>query len=359
MLAALLGELVVLYDLQREVVHVLNASAGLVWLACDGSTDLAEAVVQIVEATAGPRAQVARDVAAGVDQLAAAGLVGRADPAPVPVPVERSPVDGPEHSAVHAVLDDGVRFVGEDPRLLEAIDALMGGGGDRAPTIDLGVQGLDDGTVRVHGWGPTRTYGSPQAFLDAVPSALNQIAAASSSCLALHSGAVRSRTGAVVLLPAASGAGKTTLTAALVQAGWAYATDEAVGVRAGSLTAVAYPKPLVLDLQSQDLLGMPPTGTINVLPTMLRPDAAVLRGDIGAVHRVVLPRFEPGAALALTTLGPRDALIGVLEHTLNLARVGQPGLAALCQLAMEVPVHRLVHGAVRDAVRAVEDLAGR
>ena len=45
-----------------------------------------------------------------------------------------------------------------------------------------------------------------------------------------------------------SGSGKTTLTAALVRAGWAYGTDEAVGVRAGSLAAVTYPKPLVLDL---------------------------------------------------------------------------------------------------------------
>jgi hypothetical protein len=47
----------------------------------------------------------------------------------------------------------------------------------------------------------------------------------------------------------------------------------------------------------------------------------------------------------------------VLEHALNLARVGQPGLDTLCQLAMTVPVHRLVHGGAVDAVPVLEALA--
>jgi hypothetical protein len=357
-LAAPLGELTVLYDLVTEVVHVLNPSAGLVWLACDGTTDLDGAVTPIVEVTGADRGRIERDVTAGVDQLAAAGLVGRASEAPALDPIERPPVAGAAHSAVHAVLDDGVRFLGDDAELLASIDALLGFDDARPATIDLGVQEADDGTMRLTGWGPPRTYGSRAAFLDALPSALNLIAAASSTCVALHSGAVRSPSGEVVLLPAQSGSGKTTLTAALVRAGWAYATDEAVGVRAGSLTAVAYPKPLVLDLASQALLGLGPTGTLNVLPAMLRADAVVLRGEIGPVRRIVLPRFEAGAPMSMTPLGPRDAVIGIIEHALNLARVGEPGLQALCQLAGEVPVHRLVHGGIGDAVSAIDALLG-
>ena len=361
MLAAPLGDRVVLYDLVAEVVHVLNASAAVVWLSCDGATDLDGAVELIVGATGADRVEVAGDVAAGVEQLRAVGLVGRVDAPPPPPPVERAAVRAGAHGPVHAVLDEGVRFVGDDRALLAEMTAVLAGADDQRPaTIDIVVRALEDGTVRLDGWGPARTYGSRQALLEALPSALNQIAATSSSCIALHAGAVRSPSGEVVLLPALSGSGKTTLTAALVRDGWDYATDEAVGIRARSLRAVAYPKPLVLDLASQQHLELPPTGTLNVLPAMVRADAVVLHGDIGTVGRVVLPRFEQGATVSLTELEPGDAVIGVLEHALNLARVGQPGLDTLCQLAMTVPVHRLVHGGAVDAVPVLEALvAGR
>jgi hypothetical protein len=356
-LAAALGDRTVLYDLSVEVVHVLNPSAGWVWLACDGTTDLAAAVAPIVEATGADPSRVERDVTAGIDALVEAGLVGRTTPAPEPPSIERAAVSGTSTGAVHAVLDDGVRFVGDDGALLEAVDRVIALDDARPSTIDLGVRESTEGTVRLDGWGPSLTFGSRQAFLDALPSALNQIAASSSTCLALHAGAVRSPGGEVVVLPATSGSGKTTLTASLVREGWAYATDEAVGVRAGSLTAVAYPKPLVLDLESRAVLGLPPTGPINVPPRTLRADAVVLRGDAGRVGRVVLPRFEPGAAVTVDRLDPSAACIGILEHALNLARVGVAGLEAVCELAMEVPVHRLVHGGIADARAAIHALA--
>lgn len=356
LLASPLGELTVVYDLVTEVVHLLNASAAVVWASCDGHTDAAAAVDAIVAGTGADRAQVTADLEASVAELRTAGLVGREGPTPEPPEIERPAVTGTERGAVHAVLDEGVRFVGDDASLVAEIDALVGLGTAGGATVELGVTVVDDGTVQLVGWGPARTYGSRAAFLDALPSALNVIAAASTSCIALHSGAVRSPAGEVVLLPALSGSGKTTLTAALVRDGWAYATDEAVGVREGSLVAVAYPKPLVLGLESQALLGLPPTGTLNVAPSTLRADVEVLRGEIGRVGRVVLPRFEAGAAVEVVPLDPPDAVVGILEHALNLARVGEAGLDALCELALQVPVHRLVHGGVADAIPAIEAL---
>ena len=82
---------------------------------------------------------------------------------------------------------------------------------------------------------------------------------------------MRSPAGEVVLLPATSGYGKTTLTAALLQAGWAYGTDEAVGVREGSLESVTYAKPLVLDATSREVLGLAASASPNVRPSDLRP----------------------------------------------------------------------------------------
>jgi hypothetical protein len=61
--------------------------------------------------------------------------------------------------------------------------------------------------------------------------------------------------------------------------------------------------------------------------------------------------------VSLTPLEPGEAIVGILEHALNLARIGQAGLATLCQLAVDVPVHRLVHGGAAEAVPAIEALA--
>jgi hypothetical protein len=358
-LAAPLDDRVVLYDLVTEVVHVLNSSAALVWMSCDGTVDLAGAVDPIVQATGADRAQVEADVVMGIEQLTSVGLLGRVDAPSAPPPAARAALRPGTTGPVYPVLDERVRFLADDPDLLARIRTVLGSTDDDGPpTIELEVHPLDDGTMRLDGWGPSHTYGSRAAFLEAVPSALNQIAAGSSTCIALHAGAVRTPSGAVVLLPALSGAGKTTLTAALVRAGWGYASDEAVGVRAETLVAVGYPKPLVLAPASQQLLGLEPTGTVNVLPAMLRQDAEVLRGDLGPVDRVVLPCYREGASVSLTLLEPGEALIGILEHALNLARIGQVGLETLCQLATDVPVHRLVHGGAVDAVPAIEALAG-
>ena len=104
---------------------------------------------------------------------------------------------------------------------------------DDAATATIALTATPDGAIALSGLGPDRPFGSRDRLLEELPTALNQLAAASTTCLALHSGAVRSPAGEIVLLPATSGSGKTTLTAALVRLGWDYLTDEAAGVRGG------------------------------------------------------------------------------------------------------------------------------
>lgn len=351
-LAAPLGPLTVLYDLVTETVHVLNESAGLLWAACDGVSDRLDLAQDLAGVTFADLDDVRSGLDAGLAEMSGAGLVGRTEAAPQPPAVEITEVVGASATAVFAVLDEGVVLRGDDLRLLGEVDTLLASmAADRLATVALGVAETDGGSVRVAGHGPERTYASVEAFLDTLPTALNQIAATSSSCIALHAGCVRSPSGEVLLLPAVSGSGKTTLTAALVQAGWDYGTDEAVGVREGGLEAVTYPKPLVLDSSSRLVLGLGPSRFPNAAPAELRADVEVLVDSAGPVGRVVLPRYEEGATAVLSDpLDPQAAVTAVLEHALNLRRVGQPGLAALCQLAERVPVQRLVHGGVDQAV---------
>ena len=360
MLTARLADHTVVYDLVTEVVHVLNPTAGLVWELGDGSTEVERLVSELAEVTGAPVDEVAADVHAYLTSLEELGLVGRKQPLDAAPSFAAVAASGAHASATFGVIDDGVVVRSDDTALIASIDSLLGSLASKRPiTVTLGVRPDDRGTLVLSGHGDDRAYASAEALLEALPTALNQIAAATSTCIALHAGCVRSPSGEVVLLPAVSGSGKTTLTAGLVRVGWDYATDEAVGVRARSLLAVGYPKPLVLDPMSREVLRLAPSPSSNTAPTELRADVAIAIGDVGPVDRVVLPRYEPGALLQIELLDPPQAVVAVLEHALNLRLVGQPGLEALCELALRVPVLRLVHSDINEAVAAVTDSSSR
>ena len=269
-----------------------------------------------------------RELSSGVDaylgELSEAGLVG-ATASSAPQRVAAPDVERMAVSRVHAVIDDGVVFGSDDPAVLAAIDDLLGPlASERPATVRFAVDPEPGGSVALIGPGVERRYGSLPDLLEELPTTLNGIAAASETCLTLHAGAVVAPAGEVVVLPAVSGSGKTTLTASLVQAGWGYLTDEAIGIRAGTLEAVGYPKPLVLDTSSRCALGLAPSGSANLAVDQLRPGAAVT-GPVPAVARVVLARYQAGAAASTTQLSPGEAFLAVAEHALNLRVVGQAG----------------------------------
>ena len=271
-LAAPLGELTVLYDVVTETVHVLNPSPG--WC---GRPATASPCSRTWPPPSSRQPARTRPWWPPIWGWACASSPTPAwwgaPPRPRATALFHAQVSGDDPSAaVYAVLDEGVQIRCSDRALLAEIDDLMASlrSSGRAATIDLSVETADNASV-LAGHGTERRYQSRASFLEALPTVLNQIAAASTTCVALHAGCVRSPTGEVVLLPAVSGSGKTTLTAALVQAGWAYGTDEAVGLRAGTLDAVTYPKPLVLDATSRTALGLGASTSVNTGPAALRP----------------------------------------------------------------------------------------
>ncbi|MGI8759011.1 MAG: PqqD family protein [Acidimicrobiales bacterium] len=78
-LAELDGE-VVLLDEEQGVVHVLNATATLVWSRCDGSASLGEIVSELTASFGGDQRAVQKDVMAVVDILVRRGLVEHRPP---------------------------------------------------------------------------------------------------------------------------------------------------------------------------------------------------------------------------------------------------------------------------------------
>ena len=85
--------------------------------------------------------------------------------------------------------------------------------------------------------------------------AVNLNAVAATSLLAFHC-AVLARNHRTLVIPGASGLGKTTLTAGLLLRGWDYVSDEALGFRRDDGALTPYPRPLGLSDWSAHSLGI-------------------------------------------------------------------------------------------------------
>ncbi|MCB1029267.1 MAG: hypothetical protein KDB24_16070 [Microthrixaceae bacterium] len=364
-LVAAMGDGAIAYDLATETAHHLNASAGALLVACDGGGDLDDAVAAWARQGGVSATTVAADVAVGLAELERLALIGRRQPFSEPAPLTGSTAvaaAGATTGEAHRVIDHDVVLRSEDRPLLAELDGFLAMGRTPAPAVAndgqqhlrtvIDVRRESGGHVVLEAdreW----TFADAQACRESLTSVINEYAVGSRSCAVLHAGAVRSPGGEVLVLPAPSGNGKSTLTGAFVAAGWDYLGDEAIGVRSGSSVAVGYPKRLSIGGESGEVLGRPELrGDID--PAELRPDVAYLGGDVGPVSRVVLPRFQPGASGAVERLTPSEAVVDLLANTLNLARAGQVGLDAICDLAGFGPVDRLVHRDAHEAVALIE-----
>lgn len=349
------GDLAIVYDLVCEVVHHLNSTAALLLAACDGESPFDEVVDNWTALSHADPDRVANDVEAGIARLTELGLIGRTEDPTLLAPRVGSKAElvDPVMGAVHAVLDHGLVFRGNDRQLLDEIDTYLGTADEhRAVDLFFDVVTRPDGGVTLTTddmW----DFPSREAMLHQVVGAVNEYAARTRNCIALHSAAVRSPVGEVVVLPGTSGSGKSTLAGALVAAGWDYLGDEAIGVRPITLSAISFPKCLTLDAVSRRVLGLPAGHAPDVAVEELRPDAVRLFGDVGPIDQILLPTFVEGAVATFDRLTPADAIDALLANSLNLGGAGESGFQALCDLAATVPVTRLTHGDSREVARLI------
>lgn len=357
------GDGAVAYDLVTETRYTLDAVAATVLDACDGLTDRDGAIHSWASTSGADANLVAARVDDALERFAQVGLVGR-DAAWVPPSQRRAAstdTSADQHvSHPHPVLDFAVRFRSTDPGLLEAIDDYLGTAssgtvtsGVEPSTLYFDVEWVDDVMVDLT-TDETMRHADLGTLLGHLVTVTTDYASQTNGCAALHAGGVRTPGGHVVALPAVSEAGKSTLTAALVQAGADYLGDETVGVTTEG-TALGFAKRPRLGPLSCQLLDVDhnPRGAIDV--TELRADVQRLGGPVGPIDAVVFPAYSSGAEIDLAPLDPHECLDELLANTLNLARVGQPGLDALCRVAQSAAAYRLVHGDAREAARTIID----
>ncbi len=256
--------------------------------------------------------------------------------------------EGPVDDAVLSLLQ-------EFPAATEAMLRFrVGRGGD--PDSGTHVQLSDQHRMLYDGYSPT-------ACATLLMTRINRAAmrATTASRTVLHAGAVR-HGDVVVALPAAMEAGKTTLVAGLLDAGFDYLSDELVPV-ADELSVVPYPKPLSVD-----------RGSWPVLPRWA-PERPAVWDEQRLVHRrevtgrapapggqlglVVLPKYSPADATTVDRISGSRALIALLGCAYQFEEHPRRDLDRLAAVVRRVPVYELTVRDLVGGVRTVMELVRR
>lgn len=189
------------------------------------------------------------------------------------------------------------------------------------------------------------------------------LASVADTHLLLHGGAVQ-ESGAGLVVVGLPGAGKTTLTAALVRSGLDLVADEATPLDLTTTRLRPYPRHLDLTPRALSLVeadGRHPCReeprdldgpVLHVLAEDLRP-GAVVPCDGGEVRMLVLTSHRPGAAMELQPVGRAEAVAELAMHTFFFPRLGGCGLDVLARVVREATVVRLVAGDLATATAAL------
>jgi len=182
--------------------------------------------------------------------------------------------------------------------------------------------------------------------------------------LLIHAGAVRTPGGQGIVLPGPSGAGKTTLVAALVRGGFAYLSEEAAAIDPVERKLYPYPRAFTMKRELTELfpdIQIPPArtgwvnGQIHLRAEDLRADSLGSPCDVGFI---IAPRYLEGAPTEVTPMTPAEAVVELGRNALNLSVYGSRALPVFGDVARGARSYRMVSGDLDDAVRTVRALTG-
>lgn len=186
--------------------------------------------------------------------------------------------------------------------------------------------------------------------------------------LILHAAALE-RNGGVLVMPAPPGSGKSTLCAALVHSGWRLLSDELalVSLRDGRIWPLC--RPVGLKNASIDVirrfapaaeLSRVTLGTAKgSVAHMKAPTEHVAQMDLPAPPRwVVFPRYEAGAATALTPRPRATTVVELARNAFNVGVLAEAGFGALGDLVQASQCFDFRYSNLPEAMSSFETLAG-
>lgn len=183
--------------------------------------------------------------------------------------------------------------------------------------------------------------------------------------LLLHAG-VLARDGQALILPAAPGSGKTTLSCALHLAGWRFLSDEfgVVDIERREVLPMVRPAPLknasieVRRARAGARLGplFPGTRKGDVAHFIPSRQSFHARHERATPKLIVFPRFTAGAALSCISLNPMQAALGLGQNSFNYQALGPVGFETAIALARTTRAYRLTYGDLDEAIAQIEHL---
>lgn len=387
------GDRLVVLDRSTAVCHVLNASAGLILEVLDEPRTISGAIAELHNETGFDPIVLAVDVGEAVAAFRTVGLVRviGVDPTPAePTAMTATPAGDPAGrthvqrwaAVVGRLLDtvDDTLVVGpmtlaatsieirtNDATLaeqLETMSASLPRSTNAVHTVwllDAGTDGPRRWRVIVDGEVVSATPDG-DAAVEALMPRLNLIAVAGSSGrVLLQAGAVELE-GRAAVIAGESGYGKSTLTAALVQTGLGYLTDELVVLEPDGARVVPYPKALDLSTASQEMLGLGEADTSRWGKGRVPPERF---GTVstGARMELLVLLAAPGSddesmGAEVTVLDPADAVAELLSSTFAETFARPDALEVLGRMCVTTPVIRLTRMPVGDAVATVRAALG-
>lgn len=170
-----------------------------------------------------------------------------------------------------------------------------------------------------------------------------------------HAGAV-ARDDRCILLPGASLSGKSTLTAGLLQRGFALLSDEIGAVDMATTRMRPYPRCLALRRDVFGLFGLAKTKRRRGLARMQPPETFGAVRAAGAPELVlaVVPRFRRDAPTRLERLSAGESVMALMQCSVTHRRLEAAGLDWVIALVRRIPVYRLEFSDLRTALDAVE-----
>jgi hypothetical protein len=234
-----------------------------------------------------------------------------------------------------------------------------------APVTDYLVTGNRTGAYEVRMDGtPVATATTVSGIVTALVHHVNRQAIDGEYAVMSHAGGVE-RDGVGFVFPAHMEAGKTTLTAGLVRAGFGYLTDEAVAFDWDSGEIEPFPKPLSIDEGSQFLFPelrpgvapgdeAPPEGQWQVPAAAIRPDAL---GQPCAARFVIFPRYEEGVVTQLAPVTRAEALVEMARNTFEFKERPRRALDVLAEIVRGAECYRIAVGSHAEACDLIGTLA--
>ncbi len=357
----------VLFSQPRQELHAFNTTSCVIWCHLEDGLSPPEIAGELATGSGLDEATARTHVGAALADWLAKGLLAESPPLPLaaPPPDAIRALPPPPEAGFAAVrryrmLGVTVRLRCVEARHARLIDPLLAhlayAGGDPADiTVVIAPLGDSDGSGTADPTPPPRGPAGERAieadraaggiglWRDGVAAGscarLDELAPVAKAVvwtavlrrqaflLHVHAGVVGGPAGCV-LLPAAAGSGKSTLTTGLVHAGFDLFSDE-VALLAPDLTVTPFPTSIcVKDSGIETIARMYPR--VRDLPIHRRGDgkrAAYLPPPPGAVppdghHRavcgLVFPRFRAGAAMRSRVVPPAEALARFLGQCLNV-----------------------------------------